>query len=223
MIIGTILTGIIAGAAAGSVVGEGMTTKRNSKGRKVVDKIDLKKGFEKASENIIPVAMTALTIVGSMAFLETLTEYQVGLMKEQQELDEIKRSELNDKANVIIDKAAELTLDNAHESYMEAANMAKYYQEKEKIDLLDADLYAGGKKLNPFEVTGLVNMDESDIRKVLEREIYEDADEIKDSLIEAIACCGHYGLMELEYGLDLLADCSDISVEEYEDIIDSVL
>lgn len=201
----SVLTGICLGVAMGTIAGEGMDVVRDSKGRRRIKGIDLKQGFEKASEGILPVALMGASILGTAVVCEVIGEDIKNVMEAKEEECENKREELLLKTDNLIDEVIDMKLHNQMDRYLKVSNIIKQ-QDKEQIFNISTDTLEDMKELNSFEMYGLSCMTEEQIKQALMSHIKIEAEKVREDVKEVIREGSLFELEVLEKEIDMLSN-----------------
>ena len=215
------ITGMVIGITAGTIIGEGMDITKDIKGRRKITALDLKRGYNKAKETVIPVATTSLAILGAALLVESTGEWIEYKREEEREYCKNKKEELLVKTDDVFDRFANELIEKETDRYIEASDMIGLYNTTEEngFQLGEHSIYAGNKRLSSIEAWGLLNMTDSDIREAIEIDTDRFISETKDELKGIIERTGtSYGLEILDNSLDYIDCYGDLLGADYESI-----
>lgn len=197
----TIITGALIGATIGAVAGNGMEVKRNKKGRKVIKRIDWKKGINGIGEDVLVGAAITSTLLGAVVFAQAATEFAEEQWKESEEYYDGKRDELLYRTHKVIDYVMEEEYSNKKEEYLRMAEIARNYEgDLSGVIISNRD----GMDLNKFEAYGLKCMTDNEISDVLWNGFEKKSLEVKNDATDLINEGSWWELEEIETNLDIL-------------------
>lgn len=198
----SVITGAVIGITAGTIVGEGMEVVKNSKGKRRIKKIDLKKGMKGAGDELIPAVATSLLVLGTIIVADAAIEYEQEKSKEKRKHYDDKKDELIERTDIIVDALADNKFKEQSEDYLNAAYVARNYNgDLTEIVIKNSD---SGLVLNKFESHGLACMTDEEINKVLLEDIEKEKELMKDTAIEAIKYGEWWEIEEIEEAYDIL-------------------
>lgn len=198
----SVITGAVIGITAGTIVGEGMEVVKNSKGKRRIKKIDLKKGMKGAGDELIPAVATSLLVLGTIIVADAAMECEQEKLKEKRKYYDGKKDELIERTDIIVDALADNKFKEQSEDYLNAAYVARNYNgDLTEIVIKNSD---SGLVLNKFESHGLACMTDEEINKVLLEDIEKEKELMKDTAIEAIKYGEWWEIEEIEEAYDIL-------------------
>lgn len=198
----SVITGAVIGITAGIIAGEGMEVVKNEKGRRKLKKIDLKKGIEAAGDELIPAAATGLLVLGTIIVADAAMEYEQEKLKERKKYYDIKKEDLIERTDNIIDVLADNKFKEQSEDYLKAAYVARNYNgDLTKIVIKNSN---SGLVLNKFEAHGLACMTDEEINKVLMEDIKKEKELMRDTAVDAIKYGEWWEIEEIEEAYDIL-------------------
>ncbi len=198
----SVITGAVIGITAGIIAGEGMEVVKNEKGRRKLKKIDLKKGLKAAGDELILTAGTGLLVLGTIVVADAAMECEQEKLKEREKYYDIKKEDLIERTDNIVDALADNKFKEQSEDYLNAAYVARNYNgDLTEIVIKSSD---SGLVFNKFESHGLACMTDEEINKVLLEDIEEEKELAKDKMIEAIKYGEWWEIEEIEEAYDAL-------------------
>lgn len=198
----SVITGAVIGITAGIIAGEGMEVVKNEKGRRKLKKIDLKKGLKAVGDESILTAGTALLVLGTIIVADAVAECEQEKLKEREKYYDIKKEDLIERTDNIVDALADNKFKEQSEVYLNAAYIARNYNgDLTEVVIKNSDT---GLALNKFESYGLACMTDEEINKVLLEVIEKEKELAKDKMIEAIEYGPWWEIEEIEEAYDML-------------------
>lgn len=198
----SVITGAVIGITAGIIAGEGMEVVKNSKGKRRIKNIDLKKGMKGAGDELIPAVTTSLLVLGTIVVADAAMECEQEKLKEKRKYYDGKKDELIERTDIIVDALADNKFKEQSEDYLNAAYVARNYNgDLTEIVIKNSD---SGLVFNKFESHGLACMTDEEINKVLLEDIEKEKELMKDTAIEAIKYGEWWEIEEIEETYDIL-------------------